>query len=85
MKKFSLITTLSLLGLLAGCGCCTKKVCKTDPCEQTCDPCDPCEAPSCKEDLCDDVYEVAHIAPQQQRVSGPLTDSSVQWDKEDYA
>lgn len=80
MKKFSVISALSLLVLLAGCGSCNKKrtctpeVCKEQQCEQ------PCAQP-CKEEVC----EVAHVAPQQQRVSGPLSDKTKDWGKEDFA
>ena len=78
MKKYSLIATLSLLGFLAGCGCCNKRSCEPETCqEQTAEQ-------SCKEDFCD-TCEVAQVTPQQERVSGPFADQSVKWDKEDYA
>ncbi len=79
MKKYALITTLSLLGFLAGCGCCNKRSCTPEP--ETCQE-QTCEQP-CKEDLCE--CEVAQVTPQQERVSGPFADQSVKWDKEDYA
>lgn len=78
MKKFSIISTLSLLALLAGCGCSsTKRSCEPETCcEQPCE-----ETQCCKEDVC----EVAHVAPQHQRVSGTHSDANVKWDKEDFA
>lgn len=81
MKKFSVISTLSLLALLAGCGCCNKRTCTTTTCkEETCEVQQPAET-CCKEDVC----EVAHVAPQSVRTSGPLSDSNVKWEKEDLA
>ncbi len=80
MKKFSVISALSLLVLLAGCGSCNKKrtctpeVCKEQKCEEQ------CEKP-CKEEVC----EVAHVAPQTQRVSGTHSDTNIKWEKEDFA
>lgn len=84
MKKFSIISSLSLLALLAGCGSCNKKrtctpeacteeKCEVAQCQKSCEP--------CKEEVC----EVAHVAPQSQRVSGPHSDANVKWEKEDFA
>ncbi|MGE0010221.1 MAG: hypothetical protein AB7F19_06825 [Candidatus Babeliales bacterium] len=81
MKKFSIISTLSLLALLAGCGCCNKRSCPPEAChEQACEErCDN-QTDCCKEEVC----EVAHVAPQQQRVSGSHS-ANVNWEKEDFA
>lgn len=76
MKKFSIISTLSLLALLAGCGCCKKRTCTRTVCEEQV-----IEKPVCKEEVC----EVAHVAPQTNRVSGTHSSKTIKWEKEDLA